>query len=151
MDDAKQKFEGVVEEKIAYFSSKIDELGMKMQLEKEQITKALNMGELMKIRNDILSQKRVIHDIERNLEISAARFFTENLEEFAKELDKKMPQVVTHDEFAKEIKLLDGRLKKIHAPDTSGIDQRLVLLVRKISEVYAMTRSFSSQQPIIVE
>ncbi len=151
LDEARQKFQAEVEEKISYFSSKIDELAMKMQLEKEQISKSLNMDELMKIRNDILTQKRAIHDIERNLEISAARFFTENLEEFAKELDKKIPQVVTRDEFAKEIRLFDTRLKRIHAPDTSGIEQRLVLLERKISEIYAMTRNFSMQQPIIVE
>ncbi len=151
IDEAMQRFEQEVEQKISGFSSKVDELGMKMQLEKEQITKALNMDELMKIRNDVVTQKRMMRDIERNLEISAARFFTENLEEFAKEIDKKLPRVVTHEDFVKEIKALDGRLKRIHAPDTSGIEQRLAMFERKINDVYAMTRNFSIQQPIIVE
>jgi hypothetical protein len=109
------------------------------------------MDEIMKIRNDIVTQKRMMRDIERNLEISAARFFTENLEEFAKEIDKKLPRVVTHDDFVKEIKALDGRLKRINAPDTSGIEQRMLMVERKINDVYAMTRNFSMQQPIIVE
>ncbi len=144
LDAARQKFDQEVEEKITQFSSKIDELRMKMQLEKEQITKSLNMDKLMQIRNEIITQKRQIHDIERNLEISAIRFFTENLEEFSKEIDKKLPSVVTRDEFEKV-------MKKVHMPDIPGLDKRIMLLERKIDDVHNMARRFSVHQPIIVE
>ena len=149
--EARSKFQAEAEEKIAQFSSRIDEYAMKMQLEKEQMTKTLNMEELLKIRGEVINHNRMLRDIERNLEISAVRFFSENLEEFAKEVDKRLPQVVTREEFLKELKMVDMRLKKVNPAEVSLVEQRLMEMERKIGDIYAVTRILSAQRPIIVE
>ncbi len=83
-------------------------------------------------------------EIERDFEAKTAKILTHHLDEFAGMIDRKIPRLVTRDEFERSWAL-------IKLPDTSNIIQRIDFLEMKLNEIYAVVRNLSTRLPIVVE
>lgn len=81
-----------------------------------------------KLRNEIESQRNIIEDINKHIEIKSTKFLTRELEEFAKVLDKK--------------------LQGMEAPK---VDARLRSIEQKLEKLAGMIRDINSTMPVIIE
>ncbi len=117
----------------------------------EELGGALHIDEIRSISSEIAEHRKVIQNLKADLEIAAARFFTNNLEEFARALDKKFPGFVSREEYARSLQEISQRLKTIEAPDLSPLSARVEMAERKLEDVHAMMQSLANTMPIVVE
>lgn len=82
-------------------------------------------------------------------EISA--IVARRLEEFARVLDRKFPELVTRDEFAKFAADVDGRIRYIEAPDTAAIEKRIDSVERKLDSLVSVLKDLLDRMPVVVE
>ncbi len=130
----------LVEEKSSEFSSKIKEA-----------SSSLNIEEIRKIRDETAEQQLKLNDLEGKLELAATRFFTENMEQFAMALDKKFPEFVVKKDYSRDLADVSQKLRTIQSPDLSPLAERVMLVERRLSDIYDMTKSMSNSMPIVVE
>ncbi len=126
---------------------KMDEFSADM----EDIKGALHLEEMRNMRNEIAEHRKVIQNLKADLEIAAARFFTNNLEEFARTLDRKFPSFVSREEYARSLQEISQRLKTIEAPDLSPLASRVEMAEKKLEDVHSMMQNLAQSMPIIVE
>lgn len=134
--------------KILGIESKLDELRMKLDLFKQE-SKGAGLDDIVELRKEIAEQRAVVHDIEKSLEASAVRFFSENLEEFAKALEKRLPSLVPRDEYERDSRHLEQKLRGMH--DVSHLESRVAVLEKKINEMLAAMRNVAMRLPVVVE
>jgi len=121
------------------------------ETEVDDIKTVLHLDDIRNIRNEIAEHRKVIQSLKADLEVAAARFFTANLEEFARALDKKFPGFVSREEYAKHLNEISHRLKTIEAPDLSPMSTHVVMLEKKLEDVHAMMQDLVKTMPIVVE
>ncbi|MFH0832447.1 MAG: hypothetical protein V1900_01850 [Candidatus Aenigmatarchaeota archaeon] len=145
------KIEKELSAKTRELHSKIDELRLKIEMESKEFSKTLDLSEMKKIREEILAQRKTVQNLEGKLDSAAKRFFAENLEDFARALDKRLPNMVTREEFERSLKEI--KQKTPYSPDQSAIplSARVNYLDRRINEIHDMMKDFSNRIPVIVE
>jgi hypothetical protein len=79
------------------------------------------------------------------------KVITKHLGEFAKVMDKKLPNIVTREEYLSFIRDADKRLRNIESPDMSHIMQRIEMLEKEISSINTMARDVYNRIPVVVE
>ncbi len=100
---------------------------------------------------DIQKLSNRISDIESNMKINTVKLLTQQLNEFAKSVDRRLPNIVSREEYARQIADLNQRMRTVEAPDLSPLGARVERLERKIEEVASMMRQMYDRVPIIVE
>lgn len=147
IEAAKEPVTGAKEEIEKAAQEKLSELAA----DAEELKEALHLDEIRNIRNEIAEHRKVIQNLKADLEIAASRFFTNNLEEFARALDRKFPGFVSREEYSQHLNQLTQRLKTIEAPDLSPLATRVGMLEKKLEDVHAMMQSLVRTMPIVVE
>lgn len=137
---AKEEIDKAAQEKLNEFATDV-----------ENLKNVLHLEEIRNIRNEIAEHRKVIQNLKADLEVAAARFFTTNLEEFSRALDKKFPSFVSREDYVKYMNEVTQRLKTIEAPDLSPLATRVEMLERKLEDVHAMMKSLARTMPIVVE
>ncbi|MBI2971533.1 MAG: hypothetical protein HYY37_03920 [Candidatus Aenigmarchaeota archaeon] len=150
-EDVKEKLEKEYNERLARIQADIERMRASIHEEAEQVKQILHADEVRKLRDELAYQKTAIQNIEKNLELSATRFFASNLEEFSKALDRKVPELVTRDEYMRDIREMASKMRGIEAPDLTGFARRVDSLEKRINDIYQMTRNVSSRMPVVVE
>ncbi len=82
--------------------------------------------------------------IEKDMEMKAQKFLTENLERFAETLDKKLPQLMS------ESALID-KLVSLQSVDLKPLQQQIDNLKLKVDYVYNYLRTTHGRAPVVVE
>ena len=100
---------------------------------------------------DIRKLSDRIQDMETNMKMSTVKVLTHQLNEFAKSLDKRLPNVVAREEYLRQVADINQRLRNIEAPDLAPLGMRVERLEKKIEEVASMMRSVYNRIPIVVE
>ncbi len=149
--EVKENFEKESSAKLSQLSGDIEKMRAALQEEAKQVREVMQADDVKKLREDITQQRGMLQNIEKNLELSATRFFSSNLEEFAKALDRRLPNLVTRDEYVRDIRELAGKLRSVESPDLGAFARRVEYLEKKIDDIYQMTRNVSSRMPVVVE
>ncbi len=137
---AREEIEKAAQEKADEFAAGVEDL-----------KQALHLEEIRNVRSEIAEHRKVIQNLKADLEIAATRFFTTNLEEFARTLDKKFPGFVSREEYARHMTEVSRRLKTVEAPDLSPLASRVGDLERRLGDVHASMQNLVRTMPIVVE
>ena len=100
---------------------------------------------------DVQKLSSRINDIEGDMKMNTVKMLTQQLNEFAKSMDRRLPNVVSREEYMRQIADLNQRMRTIEAPDLSPLGSRVERLERKIEEVASMMRQMYDRVPIVVE
>ena len=92
-----------------------------------------------------------INDMESNMKLNTVKLLTQQLNEFAKSVDRRIPNVVSREEYMRQVADLNQRIRTVEAPDLSPLGARVERLERKIEEVASMMRQMYDRVPIVVE
>jgi len=121
-----------------------------------------------------------VGEFDKKLELRVSRYLSGQLEDFAKALDKRLPNAALLDNYSKRVsetenrmkelessirtdfdkrladlnqsmKSIEEKIKTVESPDLSPLVNRVALLERKMAEILAMMKSFASRMPVIVE
>ncbi len=118
-----------------------------------------------KVLESLQSNKVVSQEIEENVKLEAMKIITKQLEEFAKTLDKKLPNIATRDELARiEAKVdqridskieqrLDQKMRTVRQQTAMPmLDKRMEALEKSVRDLlHILKTSARQQQPYIVE
>ena len=96
--------------------------------------------EFQKIKNSVL-------DLERSFENKATKFITKNLEEFAKSMDKRMPNLITKKEFEN----LMAEMEQLRKISPSHLERRVEILEKKIDSIANTMKIVYNRMPMVVE
>ncbi len=112
-------------------------------------------GSLQKLGNlenlDMPKLAGRLQDMESNMKMQTIKILTQQLNDFAKSLDRRLPNIVSREEYMRQIADINQHMKTIEAPDLSPLGARVSRLEKTIEEVAAMMRSMYNRVPIVVE
>lgn len=117
----------------------------------EKEAKLVSESDIRKLHSEVAEQRKIIGGMERRLENAAVKFFTENLEEFAKAVDRKLPELVRKEDYEKDVREIAKKMQVIESPDMTPLSSRVYMLEKKIDEIYTLMRSLSTRMPVVVE
>ncbi len=105
-----------------------------------------------KLKNIMQQEKKFDEEAEKKMDIQASKIVTRQLNEFSRNLDKRLPNLVTRDDLAK----LEARLAKSHYPAAKKpeyIDDRLAGLEFTINTMLHELRAtgHGSKPPFVIE
>lgn len=100
---------------------------------------------------DISKMNSRLQEIEGGMKMAAVKFLTQQLNDFTKSLDRKIPNIVSREEYVRQIADMNQRIRTIEAPDLAPLGMRVGRLESKIEEIANMMRSMYNRIPIVVE
>ncbi len=100
---------------------------------------------------DIEKISNRINDLESSMKMNTVKLLTQQLNEFAKSMDRRIPNIVSREEYMRQVADLNQRMRTVEAPDLSPLGARVERLEQKIEEVAAMMRQMYNRVPIVVE
>jgi len=92
-----------------------------------------------------------INDMESNMKLNTVKLLTQQLNEFAKSVDRRIPNVVSREEYMRQVADLNQRMRTVEAPDLSPLGARVERLEKKLDEIAGMMRQMYDRVPIVVE
>ncbi|MBI4014395.1 MAG: hypothetical protein HY365_00385 [Candidatus Aenigmarchaeota archaeon] len=136
---------------ITDFNNQMNAVRSRILQEGEQFSQFVKDSDIVKLRHEMQEHHKTLKSIDKKIEKSATKFFAENLEEFAKALDRNMPAFVTRDRYEQDIKRIDSTLKNISAPDIAPLYDRMDMLERDVGQLVLSLRTMLMRVPIVVE
>ncbi len=119
----------------------------------EEIHKNSQLGEEMEnvegIGLNSLSAR--VQDMEKNMKMISMKMLTQQLNEFAKAMDRRFPNIVSREEYKREIADLRQRVRTVEAPDMAPLGSRVERLERKVEEAIGMMKGMYNRIPYVVE
>jgi len=104
-----------------------------------------------KVEQEITAFRESIKNAEREMHLKVMDVITQQLNEFAKTLDKRIPDIMTKDEFARSLAEIKTRLQHVQAPDLTPLALRVGQLEREVVNISNMMHSMYNRVPIVVE
>ncbi|MEM7819698.1 MAG: hypothetical protein QXD48_02610 [Candidatus Aenigmatarchaeota archaeon] len=89
--------------------------------------------------------------LEMNVSGVVNKLVAKNLEEFMKVLDRKIPHIMTREEYMRYISDLNKRIENIRSPDLSDLIKRIEIIEQNLNEISKMILSIYNRIPVIVE
>src|SRR3989344_8811963 len=145
----------VTDKKLQDLSIKVNKFeGGEMHTEKSSHD-TKDFENLDKLKQEIFAEleanRRIMGNLKNNLEMTATNFFAKNLEEFARTIDKKLPEYVTKDEYRRYYYDVSRKLERIEAPDISAIENRMQEVEIDLLNIAKMVKGLGTRMPIIIE
>lgn len=85
------------------------------------------------------------------LEEEVTPIIARRLDEFARALDRKVPELMTREEFERFSGDVEQKLRRIEAPDTAPIERRIESLEKKLDRLTTVLKDFLNRMPVVVE
>lgn len=104
-----------------------------------------------KLMEEIRRSRKSVDDFEKDMKAQAMGFLAEQLNEFARTMDKRLPELVTKGAYLHDMTVMNNKLRTIEAPDMSYLNNRMSLLEDKVREISEMMRSIYNRLPVVVE
>ncbi|MBS3054515.1 MAG: hypothetical protein J4431_03195 [Candidatus Aenigmarchaeota archaeon] len=136
---------------LADFSNQMNALRGRLMQESSEFSQFMKQNDINQFRKEMKEHHKMLRSIDKKIEKSAMRFFAENLEDFAKALDRRMPAMVTREAYDRDMKALAEKLGKIEAPESAALYERMDSLERDIGRTIVAMRSMMSRVPVVVE
>lgn len=103
------------------------------------------------VEQEITAFRESLRSAEREMHLKVMDVITQQLNEFAKTLDKRIPDIMTKDEFARSLAEIKTRLQHVKAPDLTPLALRVEQLEREVANISNMMHSMYNRVPIVVE
>jgi len=149
--------ERLAEEMKAAKDSLEEESVTRQSLEKRLRNVETELGQVRDIEtgqagsSDVTKINNRIQDMESNMKLMTVKLLTQQLNEFAKSIDRRLPNIVSREEYLRQVADMQQRLRNIEAPDLAPLGARVERLERKIEEIAGMMRGMYNRIPIVVE
>ncbi|HLD38821.1 MAG TPA: hypothetical protein VJB05_00740, partial [archaeon] len=101
--------------------------------------------------SDVTKINNRIQDMESNMKLMTVKLLTQQLNEFAKSIDRRLPNIVSREEYLRQITDVQQRLRNIESPDLAPLGARVERLEKKLEEIASMMRGMYNRIPIVVE
>ncbi len=111
-----------------------------------------------------------VYSFDKNIELKMSSYLSEQLENFAKAMDKRLPNTALIEDYNRKLaeiekkmnyiesnvrsdvnKRLAGTESRLRPPDLTTLAGRVALLEKRMVELIALIRGFSSRMPVVVE
>ena len=92
-----------------------------------------------------------IHDMEKNVKMTSVKLLTQQLNDFAKSMDRKLPNIVAREEYMREVAEINRRLRTMESPDLAPLGSRVERLERKLDDISSMVKGLHNRMPVVVE
>ncbi|HLD83597.1 MAG TPA: hypothetical protein VI979_01955 [archaeon] len=136
---------------ITDFSNQMNALRGRLMQESSEFSQFMKQNDINQFRKEMKEHHKMLRSIDKRIEKSAIRFFAENLEDFAKAMDRRTPIMVTREAYDHDMHALAAKLSKIEAPDGAALYERMDSLERDIGRTIVAMRSMMSRVPVVVE
>ena len=136
---------------LADFSNQMNALRGRLMQESSEFSQFMKQNDINQFRKEMKEHHKMLRSIDKRIEKSAIRFFAENLEDFAKAMDRRTPIMVTREAYDHDMHALAAKLSKIEAPDGAALYERMDSLERDIGRTIVAMRSMMSRVPVVVE
>ncbi|MBI4019543.1 MAG: hypothetical protein HY364_04795 [Candidatus Aenigmarchaeota archaeon] len=136
---------------ITDFSNQMNALRGRLMQESSEFSQFIKQNDINQFRKEMKDHNKMLRSIDKRIEKSAMKFFAENLEDFARAMDRKAPAFVTREAYEKDMQALGEKLRKIEAPESAALYERMDSLERDIGRTIVAMRSMMSRVPVVVE
>jgi chromosome segregation ATPase len=92
-----------------------------------------------------------IHDMEKNMKMASVKLLTQQLNEFAKAMDRRIPNIVSREEYTRQVAEIHHKLKAIESPDFAPMGVRVERLEKKLNDIADLLRGLHNRVPVVVE
>jgi hypothetical protein len=103
------------------------------------------------LRKEIGEFREFLDHSEKEMHLKAMDLITKQLHEFAKSLDKRIPDLVTKEEFEHSLADIKQRMQNVNAPDLRPLARRIEQLESDLSGIASLMHAVYNRVPIIVE
>ncbi|GEM_PF-5291803 len=104
-----------------------------------------------KVEQEIAAFRDSVKSAERDMNLKAMNIITEQLNEFARTMDRRMPDLMTKDEFLVSLAGIKAKMQNIQAPDLRPMALRVEQLEREVGNISNMMHAMYNRLPIVVE
>ncbi len=122
--------------------------GMK---EKYGAVSKLEQLDFDKVEQEIAAFRESLKNAERETHLKVMNVVTEQLNEFARTMDRKIPEIITRDEFLASMREIKTKLRTVESPDLTPLALRVGQLERELANISNMMHSVYNRMPIVVE
>ncbi len=167
-DDLEQAIKGLnVKEEVEAIRRSIEnETANRLSLEKSLADMEKNVAEMKekysgvtklehldfeKVEQEIAAFRESVKSTEREMNMKAMNIITEQLNEFARAMDRRVPDLMTKDEFLRSLTEIKAKMQGIQAPDLMPMALRVEQLEREVGNIANMMNSMYNRLPIVVE
>jgi len=120
-------------------------------IDKRLVEIELVMKDLRKTEAETRKALEHMQNFDRDTKMEATKLLTSQLSEFAKYVDRRLPDVVPRDEFTRAMIEINHKISTVETPDFSRLGRRMQSLEGKMNEIYDLLRAFSDSVPVVVE
>lgn len=113
--------------------------------------KETEIPDMVKLQKELQEQKVALAGLEKHLDIEITKHLSSHLENFAKELDKRIPELITKTEYRRDADEIKQKIQTIESPDLSPLAQRVGDVEKKLEQIIKMMQGFSTRLPVVVE
>jgi len=92
-----------------------------------------------------------VNRFEKELEMIIMKEVDRHITDFAVNIDKKFPDLLTKDDFNRWADSVAVRIKAIEVPDVTPLAQRIDILERRVSEIANTFRLMATRLPVVIE
>ena len=103
------------------------------------------------LRREVEAIKDRVKSSDEHIKTIATKHMMKQFEDFTHYLDKKMPDIVTIDEFQKHMDSMNARMQSIEAPDMRNLAAKVDVLERSINMMIKQLNSVYLSMPTVVE
>ncbi|MDI6721882.1 MAG: hypothetical protein QMD85_05790, partial [Candidatus Aenigmarchaeota archaeon] len=121
------------------------------EVDKRLVEIEMNLKDVKRLESQTRKTLEHVENFDKDIKMEATKIITSQLAEFAKYVDRRLPSVVTRDEFSRSMIELNHRISTVETPDLSYISKRAAMLEQKLDEIYSLLKAFDRSLPVVVE
>jgi hypothetical protein len=103
-----------------------------------------------------------VYSFDKNVELKMSSYMSEQLQNFAKALDKRLPNTALIEDYNRKLAELEKKInsigsgggtkiERVKSPDLAKLTDRVAILEKRMTELIALIKGFSSRMPVVVE
>ena len=131
--------------KISSIEKKFGELQLKMTLYDDLGKK------ISKLKEEITDKEKSFIYLENVIKKQSVKFFSSNLEEFIKTLERTFPRLVNQVDYHKDISYLEKKINNVEVPDFTSLSIRVDLIEKNLFKIQKILKKFSTKLTYVVE
>lgn len=104
-----------------------------------------------KLQDEIESFREKVKHAEQDSHMKTMNLITQQLEEFSKSMDKRIPEIVTQSQLQEHLGHMRKKMKNIQSPDLTPLALRVEKLEHDVERVVRMMEEMYNRLPVVVE
>ena len=151
MNNIRREMESEMDSHVQDFRNKINEWRSLLMKESGEFTKFIRENDVAMLHAEIKKNREMLKKMNKSIEVTATKFFAENLEDFVSTLDNKLPEMVSKDQYVKDMKHVLESLNDQDDKDLEEIKERVKHLEYSIGKLIEIMRTHIDNSPSVIE